>query len=198
MELSAKIDLHMHSSVSDGTDSPAELLQKVKDEDIALFSVTDHDAVKACSEIISLLDGDSPAFFTGAEFSCRDEDGKYHILGYGYDPDSDSMKELTAAGHAIRIGKLQKRLDQLKEEYGIEFPAFEIEELKSLDNPGKPHLGNLMAKYGFAEDRNTAIRNFLNNLHVKSEYIRPETAIDCILRGGGIPVLAHPAFGDGD
>ncbi|MBR2739940.1 MAG: PHP domain-containing protein [Oscillospiraceae bacterium] len=198
MELSAKIDLHMHSSVSDGTDSPAELLQKVKDEDIALFSVTDHDAVKACSEIISLLDGDSPAFFTGAEFSCRDEDGKYHILGYGYDPDSDSMKELTDAGHAIRIGKLQRRLDLLKEEYGIEFPDHEVDELRKLDNPGKPHLGNLMAKYGFAEDRNTAIRNVLNNLHVKSEYIRPETAIDCILRGGGIPVLAHPAFGDGD
>ena len=76
-----KIDLHMHTTVSDGTDPPEQIVARVREAGIGLFSVTDHDAVKAGQVIPPLLGKGDPAFVTGAEFSCRDEEGKYHILG---------------------------------------------------------------------------------------------------------------------
>ena len=72
-----KIDLHIHTNVSDGTDSPEELLDIVKKEGIDVFSVTDHDAVKAALIINNIRRDGDPLFITGAEFSCKDENGKF-------------------------------------------------------------------------------------------------------------------------
>ena len=193
-----KLDLHMHSVVSDGTDTPEEILANVRECGIDMFSLTDHDAIKGCNTIQGILSEADPAFITGAEFSCRDEDGKYHILGYDYDPDGDSIRSLVELGHGIRMRKLTARLDFLKEEFGFDFPKEELDLLYSLHNPGKPHIGNLMVKYGYAPSKENAIDNYINKLHYSSEYIRPEDAISGIIDSGGIPVLAHPPYGSGD
>lgn len=192
------IDLHMHSTVSDGTDTPQQILEHVKEAGITLFSVTDHDAVK-CSGIIPALlkDGDSQ-FIPGAEFSCKDGEGQYHILGYAYDPDADSIRQLVEKGHSYRMKKVVQRLDFLKDTFGFTFPEEEVTALLQRDNPGKPHIGNLMVKYGYAETKEQAIKEYINRVHFKSEYISPQEAIESILNSGGIPVLAHPAFGSGD
>ena len=188
----------MHTTVSDGTDTPEELLVKVRNAGFTAFSVTDHDAVKA-GEIIRghLADGD-PKFVEGAEFSCKDEEGKYHVLGYRYDPDHSAMKALVAYGHSLRMKKVRARLDFLQSEFGFTFPEEEIKKLLALDNPGKPHIGNLMVKYGYAATKEEAIDRYINRARVKNEYVRPEEAIGSILAAGGIPVLAHPFFGSGD
>ena len=81
----------MHTIVSDGTDTPEEILAYVKEAGIELFSVTDHDAVKGSRLLQSLWKEGDPVFITGAEFSCKDEEGKYHILGYGYDPKASAI-----------------------------------------------------------------------------------------------------------
>ncbi|MBQ7064269.1 MAG: PHP domain-containing protein [Firmicutes bacterium] len=198
MEDLPKIDLHMHTTVSDGTDSPEAILERVREEGIRLFSVTDHDAVKAARIIPPLLGGGDPFFVTGAEFSCRDEEGKYHILGYGFDPDSAPMLELIETGHRFRMEKLMGRIEHLRQEFGIVLPEEERERLLKEDNPGKPHIGNLLTRLGYAESKDQAIREILNHIHYDGEYVRPEEAIRCILKGGGIPVLAHPTYGDGD
>ena len=198
MENLKKIDLHMHSTVSDGTDRPAELLKKVREAGIGVFSLTDHDAIDGCMEIMDLLQEGDPAFIPGAEFSCRDELGKYHILGYGYDGKTGAMPEFIEFSHNVRMRKLTARLEYLKSELGIEFPDEARDELYSLDNPGKPHVANLMVRYGFARDKEQAFNDVLNRLPVLVSYIRPEKAIEAILAGGGIPVLAHPSYGDGD
>ncbi len=198
MEIPEKIDLHMHSTVSDGTDSPAEILDRVREAGLGLFALTDHDAVKGCKVIRALLRRDDPGFISGAEFSCRDSKGKYHILGYGFDPDSASVTGLTEKAHCLRMKKVYARIEFLKDEFGFEFPVEELNELFSSDNPGKPHIANLMVKYGFADTKETAIKQFINRVHFRSEYISPEEAVAAILGGGGIPVLAHPSYGDGD
>ncbi len=193
-----KIDLHMHSLVSDGTDSPAELLAKVRESGIEIFSLTDHDAIKGCMAIIGLLQDGDPVFIPGAEFSCRDELGKYHILGYGYNVRTGAMPEFIESSHNLRMQKLEARLDYLESELGISFPDQAREELFSLDNPGKPHIANLMVRYGFAQSKEQAFHEILNHLPVLTSYIRPEQAIEAIIAGGGVPVLAHPSYGDGD
>ena len=192
------IDLHMHSIVSDGTDSPEELLARVRQAGIGLFSVTDHDAIKCASLLPPLLKKGDPDFIAGVEFSCKDEQGKYHILGYGYDPEAPAIVETVEKAHWLRMKKVRARLDGLRSEFGFTFPEEEVARLLALNNPGKPHIGNLMVNYGYAKTKEEAIRDYINRIHVCSEYIRPEEAIRSILAAGGIPVLAHPSYGDGD
>ena len=193
-----KIDLHMHSKVSDGTDTPGELLENVKNAGIGIFALTDHDATKGCETMLSHLREGDPVFIPGVEFSCKDEKGKYHILGFGYEPGSASIGKVVDKGHSFRMKKVLGRIEFLKERFGFTFPQEEIDALLALDNPGKPHIGNLMVKYGYAESRRQAIQEFIDQLHFKAEYFRPEDVIAGILESGGIPVLAHPTYGSGD
>ena len=197
-DVSGIIDLHMHTAFSDGTDTPGELVGKVKAAGITLFSVTDHDSVEAGRVIPGLLGEGDPSFITGAELSCKDEDGKYHILGYGFDPGSGPVVGVVKRGHDFRMKKLRERLDFLKSEFGFSFPEEETARLYSMSNPGKPHIGNLMVKMGYAGTKDEAINKYIDKKQFKSEYVRPEEAIEGIVGGGGIPVLAHPFYGDGD
>ena len=193
-----RLDLHMHSTVSDGTDTPEALLGRVREAGLDLFSLTDHDAIKGCARILAVRKPDDPVFLSGIEFSCRDEAGKYHILGYGYDPDKESIQSVVALGHGLRMKKVKMRLEYLKERFGISFPEQEIQSLLSQDNPGKPHIGNLMTKLGYADSKEKAIKEYIDRLRIRSDSVRPEQAIQGILASGGIPVLAHPCYGSGD
>lgn len=230
-----KIDLHMHSSISDGTDSPEEIIKKVMDAGIDLFSLTDHDSVKGATivrDMLSSMDTLSkpedqsgkdmpseeeklsvkggqpdteddrnvrklPVFVSGVEFSCRDSDGRYHILGYGYDPSNPRCRLLADKVHGFRMQKAKDRLDYLDIKYGIRFSDEDVDNYIAMENPGKPQLGNLLVSYGYAPDRSKAIEQYINNLRIKSSFIYPEEAIDVILDGGGVPVLAHPSLGSG-
>ena len=193
-----RIDLHMHSTVSDGTDTPAELLRHVREAGITLFALTDHDAVRGCTMIRELRAEDDPKLVTGVEFSCRDEEGKYHILGYRFDPDSAPVREVVDLGHRYRMEKTEARIAFLRDRFGFTFTAEDTENLLALDNPGKPHIANLMVQYGYAPTKEAAIREYLNQAHFPDKYVRPEEAIRGILGAGGIPVLAHPISGSGD
>ena len=198
MDLLKKIDLHMHSTYSDGTDTPEQLLQHVKEAGITFFSVTDHDSVEAAGLMADLRSVNDPFFISGVEFSCRDEEGQYHILGYGIEPEARPIRTIVNKAHTIRMDKVVMRLKKLKEEFGIHFPEKEITELLQQPNPGKPHIGNLMVRYGYVKSKEQAFREYLNGMRVKGGYVRPEEAIKAILDSGGVPVLAHPFYGSGD
>ena len=179
-----KIDLHMHSSISDGSDDPAELVLRVREAGLDMFSVTDHDAIEGCRRTMEALEPGDPFFIPGVEFACKDEEGKYHILGYAYDIDSESINATVEKGHSIRLKKLEARLEFLKERFGFVFPDREIKALHALSNPGKPHLGNLMVKYKFARSKEEAIRDFINKKRFTSQYLSPKDAIEGILAAG--------------
>lgn len=198
MQRLPSIDLHMHSTFSDGTDTPAQLLNAVKAAGIACFSLTDHDAIQGCVELRDLLSPGDPQFVPGVEFSCKDALGKYHILGYRYDPASRAIRDVLALGHGYRMKKLDLRLDILRTKYGLAFPEEDLRTLYAQPNPGKPHIANLMVKHGYAETKNQAFADYLNRFHAEDDYVRPDEAIRGILDAGGIPVLAHPCYGDGD
>ncbi len=188
----------MHTTVSDGTDTPAELLKNVKKAGIDMFAVTDHDAIKGCGQVADFLKDGDPLFICGVEFSCRDDRGRYHILGYDYDINSEHIRSVVDRGHGLRMKKAAGRLEGLKEKFGFVFSDKDVAELMKKDNPGKPHIGNMMTKYGYASNMNDAIKRYLNKIKTPSEYIRPEMAIEGILAAGGIPVLAHPSYGNGE
>ena len=193
------IDFHMHSRISDGTDSPEELVARVREAEMEMFSITDHDSILSSSIVPDLVKDSGLVYVPGAEFSCQDEEGKYHILGYGYDPNASSINELVERGHGYRMIKVRKRLEGIKEKFSFTFTDEEVEELLKLDNPGKPHIGLLMVKHGYAPSKEIAIKEYLDKIKVPGGYyIRSEEAISAILRSGGVPVLAHPSYGSGD
>ena len=192
------MDTHMHTTASDGTDTPEEILGKVKAAGIELFSVTDHDAVKGCVDIARILTASDPRFITGVEFNSEDDRGKYHILGYGYDPGSDVIEGMIQKVRNMRMMKVTERVDGLKSRFGIEFPSDEVEALMALYNPGKPHIANLMVKYGYVSDKTQAIKDYIDKIPIPNSHIDPKSAIEGIIKAGGIPVLAHPPYGSGD
>ncbi len=193
-----KVDFHMHTTASDGTDTPAELLFKIKESGIDLFAITDHDTSLGCVDMMKTLKDDDPKFISGIEFSCKDEMGKYHILGYNYDLYGDAITDVINLGHQYRMNKVYARLEFLKEKYGFVFQDEDVEKLLSYNNPGKPHIGNMIVEYGYAKSKDEAITKYINNCNFKSRYLSPNEVIQAILESDGIPVLAHPFYGDGD
>lgn len=200
----SEIDMHMHSTASDGTDSPGQLALKAREAGLAFFAITDHDTYDGCAEAEEALASlekegkENPVTFVrGIEFSCKDEYGKYHILGYAFHNDAPEIRAIMKEGHEGRIAKTLGRIDYLKEKFNIIISEEEKAAVLANRNPGKPHISRLLVEKGYAPDINSAIRIYLNPYKDKIKYLDPERAITAILASGGIPVLAHPFYGDG-
>lgn len=193
---SCRVDLHMHSTASDGTDSPLRLAEKARAAGIGIFALTDHDTVSG-AELLREQPPEGMVFIPGIEFSCRMDSGKCHILGYACGAAHPAFQDALAQGAALRRAKLEKRLAFLGEK-GIRFPEEELERLRRIPSVGKPHLGNLMVRYGYAPDRQRAITEVLNLCPTESSRIAAKTAVGAILASGGVPVWAHPLGGEGE
>ncbi len=195
--IGTRVDLHIHSRASDGTKTPAQIADEIHDNGLLFFALTDHDTYQGCEELIRQRPEEAGSFVFGIEFSCKDELGKYHILGYHFDPDHLAMRQIVEEAHDNRVFKVLARLRFLREEFGFTFTTDEMDELMANPNPGKPHIANLMLRHHYAEDRSEAISKYINRYHGKSPHVTPEHAIRAVTEAGGIPVLAHSYFGDG-
>jgi predicted metal-dependent phosphoesterase TrpH len=136
-------------------------------------------------------------YIRGVEFSCVSPAGKCHILGYGYDPDHPAFRGALEEGRRLRLEKLDRRLEQLRRDHGIELTEAERSWLLSLGSPGKPHLGQIIRNRGLAPDLDGAIRGFIRDVPGRDR-IEAKMAIEAILAAGGFPVWAHPLGGEGE
>ena len=195
--MNSKIDLHMHSNFSDGSDSVKELISHVREKEISIFALTDHDTIAGCQPLAELVP-EGICFLHGVEFSCYTEAGKCHILGYQYEPGHPAMLSALEEGKFLRRQKFELRLAYLQEVQGISFTQEEIDGLRSIESVGRPHLGRLLVKKGIAENIDKAIRTYINGCKTGSDRISADTAIQAIIASGGIPVWAHPLGGEGE
>ena len=193
------VDLHMHSSFSDGSDSPQEIIDKLRAREIHTFALTDHDTMAGCDEMAKLVPEDM-TFFRGIEFSCRSEAGKCHILGYAYDPSNRAMHDAVAEGERLRDKKFYERLTHLKNQHNIVFDGEEMSWLLSRTSVGKPHIATILVKRGIAASVQDAIKNYIDDHGQKTSNTRipASMAVEAILAAGGIPVWAHPLGGEGE
>jgi predicted metal-dependent phosphoesterase TrpH len=191
------VDLHIHTTASDGSDSPAELLENLKKAGITTFSVTDHDTIDGALEMEQLVAEDF-RFIRGIEFSCETPAGKCHILGYNFDPKAPAFHAALADGAALRQEKLLERLDYLERTLQITFTDAEVAWLNSQKSPGKPHFGKLLVDRCIAATIDEAIQKYINPHKPRRDRIDGSTAVAAILHAGGIPVWAHPLGGEGE
>ena len=192
MEQTCSVDLHMHSSCSDGSDPVPELLDNLRQRGVRLFSLTDHDTIGGISEMQRLVPEDM-TFIPGIEFSCTTGSFKCHILGYGYDSENPQFLETVREASDLRYDKLAHRVEYLREHFRIRFNEKELAWLHRQSSPGRPHLAELLMRRGLVSSIAEGFETYLNQM--PSPRIDAGKAIRAILAAGGIPVWAHP-FGE--
>lgn len=197
--MSNRIDLHLHTNISDGSDSAQELYRKVKESGIQIFSVTDHDRMEGTLEIEKLVTNDIALhFIRGIEFSCITPVKKCHILGYNFDPSNQEFLDTLELGIQLRQEKTQKRIDYWKTERGIELTKEEADWLYSVKSIGRPHFGQIILNRGLAPDLRTAIKEYVSPCKVGNDRIDASIAINAIRSAGGVAIWAHPLGGEGE
>ena len=189
------IDLHTHSNYSDGTDSPAELINKALAAGVTTIALTDHDSIAGISEAQSALRS-GISLVPGAEISCQTEDGiSVHMLGLLFDLSNSELLATMENTRENRHGRMQRIIERINEA-GIEISMQDVlAELSEGATLGRPHLADALVKKGVVKSRDEA---FAEMLHNKSKYYiahyspKPVDAIKLIKEAGGVAVIAHP------
>lgn len=193
------VDLHIHTTASDGSVAPKELPALLTARGIHTFAITDHDTIDGAVEMLAHLP-QGIRFIPGVEFSCYSAVGKYHILGYGYRPDDPLLHDAIEEGRQLRRIKLSQRIAYLAKAHGIILSDEETAWLYAQKSPAKPHLGKVLLARGLGEhpeDMMGVIRRYINPFKGENDRIPVETAIRAIHHAGGVAVWAHPLGGEG-
>lgn len=202
---SGNIDLHIHSTASDGSLDPLEIPLLAQKAGLKAIALTDHDAIEGAQKILANRHLLGPVhFLTGVEISVSPPDffsvsGSFHILGYGIrldDPDLNQILQQQQAARKNRNPQMIARLNELGFDMSLEEVISASEEKAQI---GRPHIARLMVKKGFARSINDAFDSCLGKgkpAYIDKPRVDTAKAIAAIRSAGGIPVLAHPGLLD--
>lgn len=192
--MNSKVDLHTHTTFSDGVLSPSELMAKAKQVGISVISVTDHDTVAGvpdCSKAAAKVGID---FVPGLEISASVEGVEVHILGYFFDPDNTTIREYCDTFRNHRRERAMRIVDKL-DELGIALDHDKVIEDSGEGTIGRPHIADAMVNAGYVASISDAFDLYLKDggpAYVSSRKIEAGDAIKMLSGAGGISVLAHP------
>lgn len=187
------VDLHTHSTASDGQYAPATLVDKAVMAGVSLLALTDHDTLDGVTEAVEAASSQNITVLRGVELGAK-EDRHMHILGLGLGVDSTVLEALCQKLKAGRDERKYRIVDFLAEK-GIHIDLAEVEDLAGGDLIARPHFARVMLRHGYVSSVREAFDRYLDT----DEYQRIErfkadapTCIDAIHRSGGLAVLAHP------
>ena len=190
------IDMHLHTSFSDGELSPDELIDKAISSNVSILSITDHDTIDGLKSINRDY-SKKIEIINGIELSAKVPKGRMHILGYDFDINNQDLNNKLYELKNNSLQRVLSLIEQLKKDYNIFFTYEEIKELiNSNHNLGRPDLARLLINHNLAESVDEAFKKYLIAANKKIKGINKETTYEecfnLILNSGGIPVLAHP------
>ena len=187
--------MHTHSNVSDGTDTPRELINKALATGLTKIALTDHDTIAGWDEATLYL---RPGLdlILGSEISCQTEDGiSVHMLGLLFDPNNKELSEVLSTTRDNRIGRMEKIINRLNEA-GISITMEEVlAQLSDGATLGRPHLADALVAKKVVKDREEAFAELLHNnskYYISHYSPTPEAVIKLIKGAGGVAVIAHP------
>ena len=198
---SSLIDLHVHSTASDGSFSPSEIVALAKKVGIRAISITDHDTINGIRQILKHLLSTCPEVITGVEISCDPPSGfkdlgSIHLLGYGfsvYDKNLNAILDEAKKARAQRNPKIIEKLNHL----GFNISIEQVQERFGANQTGRPHIAELMKEMGYIQTFKEAFEKYLGKnkpAYVEKYKVSCQQAIQTILEAGGVPVLAHPGL----
>jgi len=195
------IDLHIHSTASDGSFTPAEILEHAQKLNLAAIAITDHDAIDGSREALRIGIPPSFNFLTGVEISAAHPpffpgSGSFHILGYNINLDNRELNQALSRLQDARRNRNPAILRRLNE-LGFQITLEEVNQEVGEGQLGRPHIAYAMVKKGFVASIDEAFDKYLGTngpAYVDKYRIECEQAINIIRAAGGVPVLAHPAL----
>jgi predicted metal-dependent phosphoesterase TrpH len=192
---SNNVDLHCHSTVSDGTHAPRDVVQLACDSGLSALSLTDHDTIAGIAEALAAATNLGLDFLPGIEISCIfPKPGLMHLLGYGIDPQSESLTMMTRKLIEGRDGRNLQIIEKLQS-LNVEITLKEVEEIAGGDVIARPHIAQILIKKGYSDSIKQAFDKYLapgGLAFFDKEVFTSRQAIELIRSAGGIAVLAHP------
>jgi predicted metal-dependent phosphoesterase TrpH len=198
------VDLHCHSTASDGTFAPADVVRLARERNLSALSLTDHDTVGGIEEAAAEARRLGIDFVPGIEISAEyPHPGTLHVLGYGVDPTRPALRDMTRQlleGRDNRNPKIIAKLQEL----GVAITMEEVErEAKTAEAAaegkhkpvGRPHIAAILLRKGYVSSIKQAFDKYLapgGLAYFDKERLTPRQALDMIRESGGLPVLAHP------
>lgn len=188
------IDLHAHSTVSDGTETPAELVNAAVAAGIGTLAITDHDSTAGWQDAFDAAEGTGLTIVPGMELSTRHGMKSVHMLAYLVDPEHAGLREETLRIREARLTRAESIVARLAADFDISW-ADVVAQTAHGATVGRPHIADALVVRGAAADRSAAFRDIL---HPKFGYYEPHyapdplTATALIRDAGGVPVIAHP------
>ena len=188
------IDLHTHSTASDGTFSPAELVHYAAEKKIRTLALTDHDTVSGISEAQESAKKECITFVPGIELSIEWPTGEFHLLGLGLTHCSPELKSAIDFLEQERINRNLQMAEKLREN-GIDISYEEVQQRFNTKNIGRPHFASLMVEKKQVRSRQVAFDKYFAKgrpCYVDRKGVALSDAVHAIKQSGGIPVQAHP------
>lgn len=197
MHTEFRADIHCHTNCSDGTDEPRVLLRLAKQVGLQGLSITDHDTLDAYTpELFADAETLGIRLLTGIEVSSELDQTSVHILGYGYDLESQSLKEFLILMQSRRRERNLAILQKLAAR-GMHITEEELKTFAIHRTIGRPHIAQLMIQKGYVQTMRDAFDRYLGEgalCYAPGIKFSPREAIDQIHKAKGKAVLAHPHF----
>ncbi|MYT31627.1 PHP domain-containing protein [Streptomyces sp. MspMP-M5] len=189
-----RIDLHTHSTASDGTDTPAELVRNAAAAGLDVVALTDHDTVAGHAEARAALPA-GLTLVTGAELSCRLDGVSLHLLAYLFDPDEPELARERELVRDDRVPRARAMVGKLRE-LGVPITWEQVARIAGDGAVGRPHLATAMVELGVIGSVSDAFTaEWLANdgrAYVEKHELDPFDAIRLVKAAGGVAVFAHP------
>lgn len=190
------IDLHLHSTSSDGIYKPAELVKIAAEAEIAVIAIADHDSVNGINEAISTAAEFSIKVIPAVELSVEyDKYHDVHLLGYWINHTDPDFVQMLSLFRQTRESRGLKVIDKINVKLDSEGKKpIEISQVLALAEGalGRPHIARILIEKGYSVNMQDAFTNYLQPCNVPKEYLPFDDAVREIIRIGGVPVLAHP------
>ena len=189
------IDLHTHTTSSDGTDTPRELVNKAIVQGLEVLGISDHDTTSGWQEATESLRGNLKLAL-GAEISCLTDDGiSVHMLGLLFDPLHQEMQTVLEETRDGRLPRMRKMIQKMQAE-GFDISIEDVEKaMPAGATMGRPHLADALVNKRIVKSRDEAFTDLLHNesrFYVSHAAPTPIEAVKLIRRAGGVAVIAHP------
>ena len=193
----ALVDLHLHTTASDGRLSPTQLVALLAKQGLQVAAITDHDSTEGLAEAFSAAESfPNLTIIPGIELSCDLPGNEIHVLGYFIQYDDVQFQGILTnfrQGRRKRAQQMVQKLDEL----GIKIEWERVQELAGDGAVGRPHIAQAMVEKGYINVPQEAFVTYLGrngSAYVERERLSPEDSIGLIRRLGGVPVLAHPTY----